>query len=1355
MAIRLILVALAYFVCGWLGLQMPYVGQNITLLWFPTGVAVAAFFRWGSPVWPGIVVAAFFVNLSVGSAWPTAAGIALGNTLGPLLTAQWLKWRGFHAAFDRQRDVGHFTVAVATGMLVSASGGVACLYGVGVLPIESVGAAWLSWWMGDTVGALLAGSLLLSLTRKALVQFSSDRRALMLWLVFAIPVAWFAFVHDYVQIGRSLPLAFLTLPLFAWAALRFGVIGAALAGMAFSTVAAWSTATGHGTFALPNPQVSLLLLWTYMASTVLTGLLITAMQAERLQAQSTLRESQQNLAITLDSIGDAVIATDTTGRITNMNPSAERLTAWPRSDALGRPLTEVFRIINAQTRLPSINPVQLVMERGEVVGLANHTALLARDGCEYQIADSAAPIRDATGIIVGVVLVFSDVTEKYAIQQALQRRKNMMERTENMVHLASFEWDIDANSVTWSPEMFHIFGRDPALGIPNLQGQIELYTPQSAQMLFDAVGKAVSDGTPYELELMTLQPDGEQRPCFVKGFPERDDNGRVVRVAGLVQDISVRKKADMELRQSEQKFSTAFSSCPVAASIATADDGSFIEVNENYERDFGWTRADLIGKTSVEVGVWPDGATRDTWVEAIRREGRLVNYETVWMHKNGERRHVSLSAEVTELNGRSCILAYATDISARKRADQILAASEIRLRSVLNGVQSGVVVIAEDGVVESFNQSAQQMFGYRAEEVIGHNVNMLMPEPYQSAHDGYLADYLRSSIQKVIGQRRDIVARRKDGSSFPIELGVTETLINGTRFFIGSISDISFRRAAEAELRIAATAFESQEGMMVTDPDGVILRVNKAFTASCGYTAEEAVGQTPRLLKSGRHDASFYLAMWETIKATGGWQGEIWDRRKDGTEYPKWLTISAVVGDDGVVTHYVGTHQDITERKAAEERINELAFFDPLTRLPNRTLLLDRLRQAMTAGARNASYGSLLFIDLDNFKTLNDTLGHDIGDLLLQRVAQRLSASVREGDTVARLGGDEFVVVLESLSEHPEEAATQTEAVGGKVLAALNGTYLLNATEYRSSASIGATLFKGHLASIDDLMKQADLAMYKSKQTGRNALHFFDPAMQTLLIERAALEASLRTALEDHQFVLHYQPQVVDAGRVTGAEVLVRWQHPERGLVSPNNFIPLAEETGLILPLGQWVLETACAQLALWDSQPEMAHLTVAVNVSAREFGEHDYVSKVFAILSRTGVDPKKLKLELTESLLVSNIEDVIEKMFALKAKGVGFSLDDFGTGYSSLSYLKRLPLDQLKIDQSFVRDVLVDPNDAAIARTVVALAQNLGLGVIAEGVETDAQRVFLAGSGCHAYQGYLFSRPLPVDAFEVFVRGR
>ena len=699
------------------------------------------------------------------------------------------------------------------------------------------------------------------------------------------------------------------------------------------------------------------------------------------------------------------------------------------------------------------------------------------------------------------------------------------------------------------------------------------------------------------------------------------------------------------------------------------------------------------------------------------------------------------------VSGRSRALRMAATMTAELRE------SEQKFRAIADCTVNWEVWWGLDGKPRWINPSVMEYTGYTVEEC------MAMPDfagqLIYFEDLPHVAPELLKGRQGLRGNDLEFRSVRKDGSLF--WLSVSWVPISDARgVFTGfrtSGRDITERKQAEAELRIAAVAFDSRECTMVTDANSVILRVNSAFTESTGYTATEAVGQTPRLLKSDRHSATFFRDMWKSIDDSGGWQGEIWDRRKNGELYPKWLTISAVKGHDGAVTNYIGTHNDITERKKAEEKIEELAFFDTLTHLPNRTLLLDRLKQAMITGNRNRTFGAVLFIDLDHFKTLNDTLGHDKGDLLLQQVAQRLSACLREGDTVARFGGDEFVVVMECLSESPQEALTQTTFVGERMLAELNKIYRLGTMDHRSTASIGATLFCGHQTSLEDLLKQADLAMYKSKETGRNALRFFDPAMQTVVMERAALESGLRSAIQENQFMLHYQAQVLADGRVTGAEALVRWQHPERGMVSPAEFIPLAEETGLILPLGRWVLITACTQLAEWSGQVDMAHLTVAVNVSVRQFREPDFVAMVLAILAQTGANPHRLKLELTESLLVDNLQDIIEKMHALKARGVGFSLDDFGTGYSSFSYLRRLPLDQLKIDQSFVRDVLVDPNDAAIAKTIVALAQSLGLGVIAEGVETQTQCDFLASSGCHAYQGYFFSRPLPVAGFEAFAR--
>ena len=550
------------------------------------------------------------------------------------------------------------------------------------------------------------------------------------------------------------------------------------------------------------------------------------------------------------------------------------------------------------------------------------------------------------------------------------------------------------------------------------------------------------------------------------------------------------------------------------------------------------------------------------------------------------------------------------------------------------------------------------------------------------------------------------------------------------------------------ELRIAATAFETQEGILITDQDNRILRVNRAFTRLTGYSAEEAIGQTPDLLKSGRHDRKFSQDMWEAIYSNKYWQGEIYSRRKNGEIYPTWLTTTAVTDANEQTTHYVSVFTDITLRKQAEEQIHQLAFYDPLTKLPNRRLLTDRLHHTMASGIRNSAHAALLFIDMDNFKILNDTKGHDAGDLLLIEAAQRLKTCVRGGDTVARLGGDEFVVMMVNLSEEVEQAAVQARATGEKIRESLCQPFRLLNFEYHTSCSTGISLFRAQEMSVDDLLKRADTAMYQAKTAGRNTLRFFDPTMQAALEFRVKLEADLRSALSQQQFALFYQIQVNSDNQSIGAEVLLRWMHPARGVVLPNDFIPLAEETGLIVPIGHWVLETACAQIKAWESNPLASELRIAVNVSARQFHQPDFVEKVHEILKKSGADPTRLKLELTESVLLDNISDAITKMHDLKKVGVRFSMDDFGTGYSSLAYLTQLPLDQLKIDQSFVHNIGKKPTDAVIVQTIIGMASNLGIHVIAEGVETEEQRVFLGHAGCMAYQGYLFGRPISVEEF-------
>ncbi|WP_170228233.1 putative bifunctional diguanylate cyclase/phosphodiesterase [Denitratisoma oestradiolicum] len=611
---------------------------------------------------------------------------------------------------------------------------------------------------------------------------------------------------------------------------------------------------------------------------------------------------------------------------------------------------------------------------------------------------------------------------------------------------------------------------------------------------------------------------------------------------------------------------------------------------------------------------------------------------------------------------------------------------------------------------------------------------------------GALRKTLGGSVDEVHGHITRL-GRGDFSNDIPVRAGQEDSVmawLAETRLQLQQMEEK--RKENEQQLRIAATAFETQEGMMITDADRNIIRVNRAFTEITGYGMEEVLGRNPSLLSSGRHDKDFFREIYLTLGREGHWQGEIFDRHKDGHIYPKWLSITTVRDDSTQITHYVGSFADITERKAAEEKILNLAFYDTLTALPNRRLLMERLGHAIAKRTRIASHGALLFLDLDNFKALNDTQGHQVGDELLVEVAGRLTACVREADTVARLGGDEFIVLLDDLDEPGEHAAIQAQVVAEKILVSLNRPYLLSTGQFHCSTSIGIVLFVDPTTPPDTLLSRADTAMYAAKKGGKNTFRFFDPAMQHALEHRTELESALRQAITGEQLRLHYQVQTDALGRTLGMEALVRWQHPRQGLLVPGNFIPLAEETGIILDIGRWVLKTACDQLGAWQVRSETRHLTMAVNVSTRQFYQTDFVAQVKAAITTAGGVPTQLKLELTESMVLQDMDNAIAKMGELKALGVILSMDDFGTGYSSLSYLKNLPFDQIKIDKSFVQGIESNRSDALIVHSIINLGKTMGMHVVAEGVETAAQLELLKEMGCTEFQGYYFGKPRPVE---------
>ena len=818
------------------------------------------------------------------------------------------------------------------------------------------------------------------------------------------------------------------------------------------------------------------------------------------------------------------------------------------------------------------------------------------------------------------------------------------------------------------------------------------------------------------------------------------------------------------LHESDQRLQALGRNLPgsvIFQSVREADGSRhFAYMGEAIERIAGIKVADLLRDFGVFYGmIVPEDfpAFKETvnysydTLAAVETQMRI-------RRPDGEMRWMRMGATPRALgHGRVIWDGLLTDITDQIRSEAVTRAYETQLAGVLRHLPGAIARIGLDLEILYANDTQARWVDTTVEQMIGRR----MPEFITPGLMERMSPFLQRAMngETVVFENR---IDRLDG-----EVRFRHTTLVPERTAQGAVAAIVLFAYDLTELKKAQHELSQQKVLLTSliqampdvvflkDAQGVYLACNPVFERFIGRPAKEILGRTDAELMS---PALADTVIQNDQRALQAWQPLVFEETvtfaADGYQ-GQFETIKTPIRDPaGRATGVLGVSRDITDRKRAAQEIERLAFYDALTQLPNRRLLLDRLHRLVLSSQRTHQHGALLFIDLDNFKDLNDTLGHDMGDQLLTQVAQRLVCSVRECDTVARFGGDEFVILLEGLDTDTDHAVRQAEAVACKLLLALNTPFELAGQQHYSTPSIGLTLFGQERQSVDELLKRADLAMYEAKAAGRNTHRFFDPGMQQALHARSSLEADLRQSLLRGELFVHYQAVVDHQGHIKGAEALARWNHPERGTISPVEFIPLAEQTGLILPLGQHILHTACQQLVRWAGKQETAHLTIAVNVSARQFRQPDFAAQVLQTLRETGANPKRLKLELTESLLLGDMDDTIERMVQLKHEGVGFALDDFGTGYSSLGYLKRLPLDQVKIDRGFVRDVLTDPNDAAIVRTILALAQSLDLDVVAEGVETAGQLGFLRLHGCEQFQGFLFGRPGPVADVEAQVDG-
>ena len=997
-------------------------------------------------------------------------------------------------------------------------------------------------------------------------------------------------------------------------------------------------------------------------------------------------------------------------------------------------------------------------------------------------------------------------------------RARLFEIASRITRSGGWIFDVTNNTLIWSDAMCALHELPPG-SAPTVADVLRFNPPEFHAVIRHHLGGCIRHGLSFDLELQIITASGRRLWVRCLGDAVRDSAGRTIMIEGALQDVSEKKAYEETIRASEQRFI----SVAHATTDAVWDwdvEADTIWWNNRVQNVFGFTPEEAArdSKTWLQR-VHPQDRVRvhekivsaiksscDNWCDeyqAVRRDG---SYASVADHglliRNNTGRVTRIVGGITDLSERRQL---ERDLERLNRALRMLTAcNELLIRAAderdlltavcnmiiaVGGYRMAYVAFAthdpscsivpiahagDPGYLSSLKLSWAET-GPLGRGPAGQTIRSGLPrfvsdvsidESFAPWRENALSHGLRAVIYLPLKDQAHTFGLMALFSDKALavgdeEINLLQQMANDVAFGIGNLRAQTTQRNADTRIREQASLLDkAQDAILVCGPDQCVRFWNKGAERLYGYTAEQAIGQPVHTLIYAT--STDFLAATQQVLRDGEWNGELVQQRRDGSVMTAECRWTRVIDEHTQHASILSIHTDVSQRKAAAREIEQLAFYDQLTGLPNRQLLGERLVQSHLHSQRTGLIGALMFIDLDNFKTLNDTLGHAWGDQLLRVVSSRLLHCVREQDTVARFGGDEFVISLVALDADVARARSKASLVGEKILEAMREPIQLSDYEHQGSCSIGIAIRDKHEDTVDELLKRADLAMYRAKAAGRNTLKVFEPDMQTKINARAENEGDLRRAVVQQEFLLHYQPQLGCDGRITGAEALVRWQHPQRGIVSPMEFVFLAEETGLIHQIGRWVLETACRQLAQWMQNANRlalqgmplpnSGLMVSVNVSVQQFRHPEFVAQVISAVKTSGIDPRSLKLELTESLLVDDVEATISKMTALKSLGIAFSLDDFGTGYSSLAYLKRLPLDELKIDQSFVRDVLTDPNDAAIARTIVALAQSLGLSVIAEGVETAAQRAFLAEHGCNAYQGYLFSRPLPVAAFEQFV---
>lgn len=1261
------IVMLAYIITGWLGLCVPFSNSKITLFWLPTGIAIAALYRWSIHIWPGIFMGALLINLTTGSSLTANILIAAGNTFGPIVSYWFMRRMDCQVLFmHRANAMCFFTISTLT-MLIPAT--IGCLTLVIVSKVDIDRYTFLAWWMGDSLGALLATPFLIGLSVDSLRRLFEKQVEAGSILTISFFVALFCFPLNNFNNGLHLPIVFTSFICVTWAALRLGLLGSSICTLGFSFIAIWSTVNNLGPFIAADTHISYYLIWLYSASLTLLSLMITiasaeiAYKSERLIELNIARnEQQKHIEALIQTIPDLLFEVDRKGLCLSATGSS--------------PISEFSAAAIMGKHIAAILPSKTLTVWNKALAEADDWGISQGKTIEYdyrptslwfELSISKRPDehRDDDRFIC----LARNITKRMSAHKSdlanEQRFRNIFESTTN---IAVQGYNRFHEVIFWNKASEDLYGfkASEAMGqkledliIPDFMRNGVYEAIENWHLLGHVIpsgeiplkDKAGNEVWVYSNHVLIQTPNDKEMYCLdIDLGPQRRALQQVE------QELMERKQVANALRQSEHRLERAQLMTRVAHWSWDAE-------TDNYT--FSPSMAELFKLPShILQGQLKKFITSTVLVEDRKTLRQALNQcltnasllSVEFRIKVGGRIFwLDAQGSINKDEGKPVLQGTFQDITERKRLDAALRTA------------------ATDSA------DAPDFF-----------------------------ETLLRSLSDAIGAEHALICLHDP--LIPDE-ACTHTYINN------GLRKPNFRYAL-ANTPCADIAHEGicfmTEGAYLRYPENTLYQENKI---------EGILGVA---IKSTDGDAIGSLLVLAS--------------------HP--LPVSAQA--QSLMLIFAERISGEMRRANDQEKIFNLAFFDPLTRLPNRRMMLDRLKLITAQSLRTGHHAALLFIDLDHFKLLNDTRGHHIGDQLLIQVAERISNFIRVTDLAVRLGGDEFVVVFDNLSADAELAAVEAKNRAEQLHELINLPYPLQQTVFHCTISIGVNLFNNQNTSIDDLLRHADVAMYQAKDSGRNAIRFFDPQMQSRLEMRATIESDLRRAYElGEQLTPYYQIQVDSQGRAIGAELLLRWKHPTKGMIPPSDFIPVAEQTGLILGIGKDVIKYACAQINAWSSQPDFAHLSISVNVSPVQFNQIGFVDDVLRIVRDSGINPQRLKLELTESSLLKNVDQSIEKMQQLQTEGISFAMDDFGIGYSSLSYLKRLPLYQLKIDQSFVRDITIDPNDAIIVCTIIAMAKNMNLNVLAEGVETKEQKEFLEQNGCPIFQGYYFGHPTPIEEFE------